>query len=290
MSETLTIFVGVEAELLGVVGLDERAEHLLRALGARGVGQVLGIEVLEELDPARRAAGELRQGDARVLLHQRLVEPEDELRAFLDDREVGGEVGVEHLVEAGAAQRRVHLEGDRRAGLEAEHLARSPTRGAGAVWITTCLSGSSMAAHTASVSSLAYRAPIGQRLMHWPQLMQTTRAERHVLEGRDGDLVAAADGLEHADLLHVDAGADAAAAADALVHVAHDASSSSRRPRTRGSSGWPKGKLVTPYSSASVCSSQLPLRDAAVALAVVLAEEQLEHVLAGHAHLAACAC
>ncbi len=104
---------GVEAELLGVVGLDERAEHLLRALGARGVGQVLGVEVLEELDPARRAAGELRQGDALVLLHQGLVEPEDELGALLDDGEVGGEVGVEHLVEAGAAQGRVHLEGDR---------------------------------------------------------------------------------------------------------------------------------------------------------------------------------
>ena len=46
-------------------------------------------------------------------------------------------------------------------------------RGAGAVWMTTCVSGSSMAAHTASVSSLAYRAPTGQRLTHWPQLMQT---------------------------------------------------------------------------------------------------------------------
>ena len=31
-----------------------------------------------------------------------------------------------------------------------------------------------MAAHTASVSSLAYRAPVGQRLTHCPQLMHTT--------------------------------------------------------------------------------------------------------------------
>ncbi len=47
-------------------------------------------------------------------------------------------------------------------------------RGAGAVWMTTCLPGSSIAAQTWSVSSLAYRAPVGQRLMHCPQLMQTT--------------------------------------------------------------------------------------------------------------------
>ena len=47
-------------------------------------------------------------------------------------------------------------------------------------------------------------------------------AQRAVAEGRDLGLVAAAHGLEHADLLQVDAGAHAAAAADALVHVAHD--------------------------------------------------------------------
>ena len=51
-----------------------------------------------------------------------------------------------------------------------------PARGAGAVWMTTCLVGSSMAAQTSSVGSLARRAPVGQRLMHWPQLMQTTSA------------------------------------------------------------------------------------------------------------------
>ena len=31
-----------------------------------------------------------------------------------------------------------------------------------------------MAAQTSSVGSLAHRAPVGQRLMHCPQLMQTT--------------------------------------------------------------------------------------------------------------------
>ncbi len=49
-----------------------------------------------------------------------------------------------------------------------------PARGLGAVWMTTCFFGSSMAPQTSSVGSLARSAPVGQRLMHWPQLMQTT--------------------------------------------------------------------------------------------------------------------
>ena len=47
-------------------------------------------------------------------------------------------------------------------------------RGLGAVCMMTCLVGSSMAAQTSSVGSFARSAPVGQRLMHWPQLMQTT--------------------------------------------------------------------------------------------------------------------
>ena len=44
--------------------------------------------------------------------------------------------------------------------------------------------------------------------------------QRLVQEGGDLGAVAAVEGLQHADLLQVDAGADAAAAEDALVHVA----------------------------------------------------------------------
>ena len=97
-------------------------------------------------------------------------------------------------------------------------------RGLGAVWITTCFFGSSMAAQTSSVGSLARRAPVGQRLMHWPQLMQITLGQRLVHEGRDLAAAAAADGLQHAHLLEVDAGAHAAPAEHALVVVADHAS------------------------------------------------------------------
>ncbi len=49
-----------------------------------------------------------------------------------------------------------------------------PARGLGAVWMTTCFCGLSIARQTSSDASFACRAPVGHRLMHWPQLMQTT--------------------------------------------------------------------------------------------------------------------
>ena len=95
-------------------------------------------------------------------------------------------------------------------------------RGAGAVWMTTCLVGSSMSRQTSSVGSLARSAAVGQRLMHCPQLMQTTSPSGLSMNVAILVLSPRLHGLEHADLLQVDAGAHAAAAEDALVHVALD--------------------------------------------------------------------
>ena len=86
-----------------------------------------------------------------------------------------------------------------------------------------------MAAQTSSVGSLARRAPVGQRLMHCPQLMQTTSASGLSMKVETLGAVAAVDGLQHADLLQVDAGADAAAAEHALVHVADHGVARARR-------------------------------------------------------------
>ena len=93
-------------------------------------------------------------------------------------------------------------------------------RGLGAVWMITCFSGLSIACQTSSVGSLALSAPVGQRLMHWPQLMQTTSASG--LSMKVVTLVRSPRSMhfQHAHLLQVDARADAAAAEDALVHVA----------------------------------------------------------------------
>ena len=83
---------------------------------------------------------------------------------------------------------------------------------------------------------------VGQRLVH---------------EGRDLGLVAAADGLQHADLLQVDAGADAAAAEDALVHVADDgvARAVDLVPRLRrdGRSGRSRRRIPWPAPAARSC-------------------------------------
>ena len=46
-------------------------------------------------------------------------------------------------------------------------------RTAGATWMTVTLSGSASASSTISVSSRSRRAPVGQCVMHWPQIVQS---------------------------------------------------------------------------------------------------------------------
>ena len=149
------------------------------------------------------------------------VKPFQQLRPFLEDGQVGGEVRVEDLVEAAAAQGGVQLEGQRRAGRKAETLADGRPRtgrrlndhvplgvvdgGPDVVRGVVGLQGAGGAAVAALPAVDADH--VGQRLLQ---------------EGGDARAVAAADRLQHADLLEVDARADAAAAEDALVDVPHD--------------------------------------------------------------------
>ena len=56
-------------------------------------------------------------------------EPREQLGAFFEDRQVGGEVGVEHGVEAQPPQGGDHLAGDQRAGRIAETLAQGGADG-----------------------------------------------------------------------------------------------------------------------------------------------------------------
>ena len=275
----------VQVQLFGVVGLDERAEHLLRALGRRGVGQVLGVEVLEELDPARRAARELRQGDRLVFFDERLVETQDELGAFFDDGEVGREVGVEHAVEAGPPQGSVHLKGHAGARLEAEALAHRRARrrsGLDDDVLAGIVDGRPDGVGLVFGVERRGRAAVDAL----PAVDADDLAERTVAEGRDLGRVAAADRFEHAHLLQVDAGAHAAPAADALVHVAHD-----RVARGVDFGHRRLGMSETEVGDAVFLGQGLELTVAValtrVALAVVFAEQQLEHVAARQAHAAA---
>ena len=83
----------------------------------------LGIELLQEVDPARRAGGDHRQ--------RAFLQPREELVGLLDDRQVGAEVGVEHAIEAQPPQGGDHLAGGGRAGRQAEAFAdgRADRRG-----------------------------------------------------------------------------------------------------------------------------------------------------------------
>ena len=84
--------------LLRVVGLGQHAEHLLGRLGGGEVVDEVVVHLLHEIGPRRAAGGDERELAALVdeALH--------ELAGLLHDGEVGGEVGVEHGLEAEAAQ------------------------------------------------------------------------------------------------------------------------------------------------------------------------------------------
>ena len=74
--------LGVDVVLLGPVGLDQRTEHLLGGLGRGHVSEHFGIEVLDVLDPTRRARGELGKTDGGVLLDQGLLEADEQVRCL----------------------------------------------------------------------------------------------------------------------------------------------------------------------------------------------------------------
>ena len=98
--------LGINADLLGKVGLGNGAEHLLRGLRGGKLLCPLGVLRLEEAHPARAAGGEHRPA---VVLFVR--EAFEKFAALLHDGEVGGKVGVEHIVEAQLAQSSRHALG-----------------------------------------------------------------------------------------------------------------------------------------------------------------------------------
>ncbi len=240
--------------------------------------------MLQVLDPARRAARELRQRHALVLPHERLVETLDELGAFLDDGEVSREVGVEHVVEADAPQRGVHLEGDRRAGLQAEQLAHGRA-GRGRRLDDDVLGGVVQSLPDVVGLVLGVQGADRAAVHALAAVDADDGTERHVLEGLDGDLVAAADGLEHPDFLDVDAGAHAPAAADALVHVAHHGVARVVRLGQR-LLRVTEGELGDAVLLGERLQLAVAVAHAAGALAVVLAQQKLQHVPARLADLA----
>src|SRR5674476_1403323 len=134
-------------------------------------------------------------------------------------------------------------------------------------------------------SPMAARGAGGAAVHALPAVDADDVAQRQVLEGRDDGVVAAVDRLENADLLEVDAGAHAAPAADALVHVAHHGVAREVGLELR-LLGMPEGERADAVLLGQRLQLAVAVAHAAVALAVVLAEQQLEHVAARLAHLA----
>ena len=91
--------MGIDAHLFGKVALGHGAEHLLGGLGGRQIARIVGELRLQKPHPAGAAGG--KHGPA-VLAP--VGKPLNELAALLHDGQIGGEVGVEHVVEAQTLQ------------------------------------------------------------------------------------------------------------------------------------------------------------------------------------------
>ena len=96
--------LGLHAQHLGVVGLGDGAEHLLRRLGRGQAVDKLGVTRLHKAYPARAAAREHGPAAAVALALGGLTQALEQLGALLHNGEVGREIGVEHVLKANAAQ------------------------------------------------------------------------------------------------------------------------------------------------------------------------------------------
>ena len=97
--------LGLHAQHLGVVGLGNSAEHLLRRLGRGQAVDKLRIARLHKAHPARAAARKHGPAAAVALALGGGAQALDQFGSLLHNGEVGREIGVEHVLKAHAAQR-----------------------------------------------------------------------------------------------------------------------------------------------------------------------------------------
>jgi len=205
----------INALRLGKVGLDDGAHHHVRTLGCGQVVQQLRMLVLHIADPARRAAGQLRELAA-------LGDTADEFIAFLHDREVGAEVGVIDAVEADSAQRRCHLAGDSGADRHAELFAQGSTDGRSGLYDHELVG--IIQRHDDIVDVLALMQSADRAVQNALAALHAVDVrEAAVVDRTDDGLEAAVDVAENAQSLDLLAGIDAASAQHALRGVADNA-------------------------------------------------------------------
>ena len=107
---------------LGVVGLDDRTEHLLGGFASGEIAEQVREIVLAELDPRRRTAGDHGKSAA-------VLQPVEELRPLFHYGEIRAEIDVKDVGEAHSAQSRHHLAFDIGTDGIAELLAESHAYG-----------------------------------------------------------------------------------------------------------------------------------------------------------------
>ena len=200
--------------LLGPVGLGENGEHLLGRLGRREILGEVGSVLLHPVGPRGAAAR-----DERKLAAVR--EALDELGTLFHDRDVGGEVRVEHLVEAEHAESRVDLAGHELARLHAESFAESDTDGG------SDLNDASLGRVTESIPNLGRLVVLVNRAdgavgRALAALDAGRLGELDVGCGSHDGLFAAADEFKSPYVLHLLAHLGATAALDALVGIEND--------------------------------------------------------------------
>ena len=209
----------VDAQLLREVVLGDGAEHLLRRFGRREVVGQLREVLLHEAHPAGTAGGHERQLYALVA-PDGSVQASEQLGTLLHDGEVGGEVGVEHVIETEPAQRGNHLARHAPAG-EAEILSEPDAHGGSGLYHYRLGGVGDGTEHVGDVGVLRECARGAYR--HALSAVDAVGRLYGVVEGGAHHCrETAVDGREDAYRLDFVAGGLAAAAHDALVHVAHD--------------------------------------------------------------------
>ena len=204
----------VDTILLGPIALCESGEHLLRGLRGREVLCEVGRILLHPIRPCRAAGRE--KGKRSVF-----CEALDELGAFFHDRHIGGEVRIEHLVEAEHAKSRIELAGREFSRLHAERFADRDAHRRSDL-------------NEADLLGIAQCRPDFRRLV--VLVDSTDGAVRRALSALDAGriceldsgsgchdgLFAASDEFERPDVLHLLADFCATSALDALVWIEYD--------------------------------------------------------------------
>ncbi len=255
--------------------LGDGAEHTLGRLGGRGVLEQVGEVLLVEGDPGGAAGGEHGQFD--LFAGEGFLEAAEELGAFLHDGEVGAPVGVEDAVEAEAAETGGHLAGNNLARLHAELFAEGDADGGSG------LDDDGLGGVGDGVEDVLDIVDEGEGAdgadLDALAAVDTAAVAEGLLEGGGHDRgEAAVDTAQGAGGLELVAHGLAAAAVDALVHVAVDAEGA-----ILGVGGLfaGEGDFADTHAGGEVLQLAVAALLALEAVVRVVAEDQLEDSLAG---------